>query len=78
MDPYKKQEQNNYVVVCNAEYEATLKQLKKYGKTRVSNVLMHEKFILVAARSRYGINERRRAELIAFRADFKESLVTGH
>jgi SOS-response transcriptional repressor LexA len=39
VDPYKKQEQNDYVVVCNADYEATLKQLKKYGKTRVLHPL---------------------------------------
>ena len=39
VDPYKKQEQNDYLVVCNADYEATLKQLKKYGKTRVLHPL---------------------------------------
>jgi SOS-response transcriptional repressor LexA len=39
VDPYRKQEQNDYVVVCNAEYEATLKQLKKYGKARVLHPL---------------------------------------
>ncbi len=39
VDPYKKQEQNDYVVVCNADYESTLKQLKKYGKTRILHPL---------------------------------------
>ncbi len=39
VDPYRKQEHNDYVVVCNAEYEATLKQLKKYGKARVLHPL---------------------------------------
>lgn len=39
VDPYRKQENNDYVVVCNADYEATLKQLKKYGKTRVLHPL---------------------------------------
>jgi SOS-response transcriptional repressor LexA len=35
INPYLKPEHNDYVVVCNEEGEATLKQLKKYGKTRV-------------------------------------------
>ncbi len=39
VDPYRKQEHNDYVVVCSAEYEATLKQLKKYGKARVLHPL---------------------------------------
>lgn len=39
VNPNKKQEHNDYVVVCNAEYEATLKQLKKYGEVRVLHPL---------------------------------------
>ena len=34
-----KAEHNDYVVVCNEEWEATFKQLKKYGKTRVLHPL---------------------------------------
>ncbi len=33
VNPYLKQEHNDYIVVCNEEGEATFKQLKKYGKT---------------------------------------------
>ncbi len=39
LNTHRKQEHNDYVVVCNAEYEATLKQLKKYGKARVLHPL---------------------------------------
>ena len=39
VNPHKKQEHNNYVVVCNAERETTLKQLKKYGEARVLHPL---------------------------------------
>ncbi len=35
INPYLKAEHNDYVVVCNEKWEATFKQLKKYGKTRV-------------------------------------------
>ena len=34
-----KPEHNDYVVVSNEEREATFKQLKKYGKTRVLHPL---------------------------------------
>ncbi len=37
INPFLKQEQNDYVVVCNEEGEATFKQLKKYGKVRVTS-----------------------------------------
>ncbi len=39
INPYLKQEHNDYVVVCNEEGEATFKQLKKYGKLRVLHPL---------------------------------------
>lgn len=39
INPYLKQEHNDYVVVCNEEGEATFKQLKKYGKIRVLHPL---------------------------------------
>ncbi len=39
INPFLKQEQNDYVVVCNKEGEATFKQLKKYGKVRVLHPL---------------------------------------
>lgn len=39
INPYLKQEHNDYVVVSNDEWEATFKQLKKYGKTRVLHPL---------------------------------------
>ncbi len=39
INPFLKQEQNDYVVVCNEEGEATFKQLKKYGKVRVLHPL---------------------------------------
>jgi len=39
VNPHRKQEHNDYVVVCNAENEATLKQLKKYGHARVLHPL---------------------------------------
>lgn len=39
INPYLKAEHNDYVVVCNEEWEATFKQLKKYGKTRVLHPL---------------------------------------
>ena len=39
INPYLKPEHNDYVVVCNEEGEATFKQLKKYGKTRVLHPL---------------------------------------
>jgi phage repressor protein C with HTH and peptisase S24 domain len=35
INPYLKPEHNDYVVVSNEEGEATFKQLKKYGRTRV-------------------------------------------
>ncbi len=35
INPFLKQEHNDYVVVCNEESESTFKQLKKYGKVRV-------------------------------------------
>ena len=39
INPYLKQEHNDYIVVCNEEGEATFKQLKKYGKIRVLHPL---------------------------------------
>ncbi len=42
INPYLKQEHNNYIVVCNEEGEATFKQLKKYGRTRVLHPLNSE------------------------------------
>jgi len=39
INPYLKPEHNDYVVVSNEEGEATFKQLKKYGKTRVLHPL---------------------------------------
>ncbi len=39
INPYLKPEHNDYVVVANVEGEATFKQLKKYGKTRVLHPL---------------------------------------
>ncbi|MBF0280895.1 MAG: helix-turn-helix domain-containing protein [SAR324 cluster bacterium] len=39
INPYLKAEHNDYVVVCNEEWEATFKQLKKYGKVRVLHPL---------------------------------------
>ncbi len=39
INPYLKQEHNDYVVVCNEEGDATFKQLKKYGKLRVLHPL---------------------------------------
>lgn len=39
INPYLKAEHNDYIVVCNEEWEATFKQLKKYGKTRVLHPL---------------------------------------
>ncbi len=39
INPYLKQENNDYVVVCNEEGEATFKQLKKYGRIRVLHPL---------------------------------------
>ena len=39
INPYLKAEHNDFVVVCNEEWEATFKQLKKYGKTRVLHPL---------------------------------------
>ena len=37
--PYLKPEHNDYIVICNPDWEATFKQLKKYGKTRVLHPL---------------------------------------
>lgn len=39
INPYLKPEHNDYVVIVNDEGEATFKQLKKYGKTRVLHPL---------------------------------------
>ena len=40
VNPYLKQEHNDYIVLCNEEGEATFKQLKKYGKaTRILHPL---------------------------------------
>lgn len=39
INPYLKPEHNDYVVIVNNEGEATFKQLKKYGKTRVLHPL---------------------------------------
>jgi len=39
LNPYVKPEHNDYVVVSNEEGEATFKQLKKYGRTRVLHPL---------------------------------------
>jgi SOS-response transcriptional repressor LexA len=39
VNPSLKQEHNDYLVVSNEEGEATFKQLKKYGKTRVLHPL---------------------------------------
>jgi SOS-response transcriptional repressor LexA len=39
INPYLKPEHNDYVVVSNEEGEATFKQLKKYGRTRVLHPL---------------------------------------
>jgi len=39
INPYLKQEHNDFVVVANEEGEATLKQLKKYGKKRILHPL---------------------------------------
>jgi len=39
INPFLKQEHNDYVVVCNEESESTFKQLKKYGKVRVLHPL---------------------------------------
>ena len=39
LNPYLKPEHNDYVVVSNVEGEATFKQLKKYGSTRVLHPL---------------------------------------
>jgi SOS-response transcriptional repressor LexA len=39
INPYLKAEHNDYVVVSNEEGEATFKQLKKYGRTRVLHPL---------------------------------------
>jgi len=39
INPYLKPEHNDYVVVSNMEGEATFKQLKKYGRTRVLHPL---------------------------------------
>jgi len=39
INPYLKPEHNDYVIIANAEGEATFKQLKKYGKTRVLHPL---------------------------------------
>jgi SOS-response transcriptional repressor LexA len=39
INPYIKQEHGDFVVVANDEGEATLKQLKKYGNTRVLHPL---------------------------------------
>lgn len=39
INPYLKPEHNDYVVISNMEGEATFKQLKKYGKTRVLHPL---------------------------------------
>jgi len=39
INPYLKPEHNDYVVVSNVEGQATFKQLKKYGKTRVLHPL---------------------------------------
>ena len=39
INPYLKPEHNDYIVVCNPDWEATFKQLKKYGKTRVLHPL---------------------------------------
>ena len=39
INPYLKPEHNDYVVIANNEGEATFKQLKKYGKTRVLHPL---------------------------------------
>jgi len=39
INPYLKPEHNDYVVVSTEEAEATFKQLKKYGKTRVLHPL---------------------------------------
>ena len=35
VNPVLKQEHNDYLIVSNEEGEATFKQLKKYGKTRL-------------------------------------------
>ena len=32
INPYLKPEHNDYIVICNPDWEATFKQLKKYGK----------------------------------------------
>jgi SOS-response transcriptional repressor LexA len=39
VNPALKQEHNDYLVVSNEDGEATFKQLKKYGKTRVLHPL---------------------------------------
>lgn len=39
INPYLKPEHNDYVVISNEEGEATFKQLKKYGVTRVLHPL---------------------------------------
>jgi len=39
INPYLRPEHNDYVVVSNVEGEATFKQLKKYGRTRVLHLL---------------------------------------
>ncbi len=39
INPFLKQEHNDYVVVCNEEGKATFKQLKKYGKVRALHPL---------------------------------------
>ncbi len=39
VNPSLKQEHNDYLVVSNEEGEATFKQLKKYGRTRVLHPL---------------------------------------
>lgn len=34
INPYRKRKHNDYVIVCNAEHESALKQLKMHGKAR--------------------------------------------
>ncbi len=42
VNPHRKQEHNDYVILCNVEYEDRLKQPKKYGQARVLHPLKQD------------------------------------
>jgi len=55
INPYLRPEHNDYVVVSNEEGEATFKQLKKYGRTRVLHPLNPRYDDIELSRSEYRI-----------------------